>query len=283
MHSFLGLDLAWYGSGKTSALAVLQGDSDRVELLRVFETLGSDEEILDAIASSMLPDAALGIDAPLVISNATGQRACETEIGRRFGHADASAHTSNLARFPNARSVSLANRLVAAGWRHQVNPASDQRCRGRCLFEVYPHPAHVVLFDLHRIIKYKKGSVALRRVGLTELRQAIVNEFGSAVPTLVTGAVLQQVVDRQLESLRGGALKAYEDTLDALLCAFIAAHYWAWGAERNEMIGTMAGGYIVTPSRTVGGHPWSFARPTRSGSARAAGIANATAVGGTAI
>jgi hypothetical protein len=69
--------------------------------------------------------------------------------------------------------------------------------------------------------------------------------------------------DRQLEALRGGALKTYEDTLDALLCAFIAAHYWAWGAERNEMIGTMAEGYIETPSRTVGGLPWSF-EPTQT-------------------
>jgi predicted RNase H-like nuclease len=260
MHSFLGLDLAWYGRGKTSALAVLLGDRERVELVQVFETLGSDEEILKAIASSTLPDSALAIDAPLVISNATGQRACETEIGRRFGHADASAHTSNLARFPNARSVSIANRLVAAGWRHQVNPASDRRCRGRCLFEVYPHPVHVVLFDLHRIMKYKKGNMALRRAGLTTFRQAIMKHLGAAAPTLMAGALLHQVVDGQLEALRGGALKTYEDTLDALLCAFIAAHYWAWGAERNEMIGTMAEGYIVTPSRTVGGLPWSFER-----------------------
>ena len=89
-------------------------------------------------------------------------------------------------------------------------------------------------------------------------------------------------LDRPVHVLRGGTLKAYEDALDALLCAFIAAHYWCWGAERNEMIGTMSGGYIVTPSKTFFGLPWSFDRPTREGTRPAAGLANTVSAGGTA-
>jgi predicted RNase H-like nuclease len=262
MHRFLGLDLAWHDSGKTSALAVLEGNRTRVELVRVFEALQSDDDIVDAIAASAHVDATLAIDGPLIICNAIGQRECETAIGRRFGHADASAHTTNLTRFPNARSISITNRLSAAGWGHFVDPGSERERSGQWMFEVYPHPAHVVLFDLQRIIKYKKGTVARRRAGLIELRNAIVNHLGGAEPSLVTNALLRELVDRQLGAVRGGALKIYEDTLDALLCAFVGAHYWAWGAERNEMIGTMAGGYIVTPSRTVGGYEWSFRRPT---------------------
>ena len=88
----------------------------------------------------------------------------------------------------------------------------------------------------------------------------MLNHLGGAAPGLVTNPALRELVGRPLESMRGKALKTYEDTLDALLCAFLAAHYWTWGAERNEMIGTMAGGYIVTPSRTVGGRHWSFGR-----------------------
>lgn len=266
MQTYLGLDLAWYGSGKTSAVAVLTGDACRVELVRVFEDLEGDDEILSAVEANASSDAALAIDAPLVINNATGQRLCETEIGRRFGHADASAYTSNLVRFPDARSVGLAKRLMDAGWHHDINPASDQRRHGRWFFEVYPHPAHVVLFDLPRILKYKKGPVDLRRAGLTALREAITHHLGAAAPALVQSPVLQELLSRQLDALRGAALKAYEDSLDALLCAFIAAHYWAWGAERNDMIGTMDGGYIVTPNRTVRGLLWSFerARPSNS-------------------
>ena len=100
-------------------------------------------------------------------------------------------------------------------------------------------------------------------------RSVAVLGTGSYVPRrVVTNAALRELVDRPLESVRGEALKTYEDTLDALLCAFLAAHYWTWGAERNEMIGTMAGGYIVTPSRTVKGRLWSFDRATVVADAR---------------
>jgi hypothetical protein len=50
---------------------------------------------------------------------------------------------------------------------------------------------------------------------------SIVNHLGAAAPTLVIDAALRQLVDRPLEEVRGGELKTYEDTLDALLCAFI--------------------------------------------------------------
>src|SRR5262249_11305937 len=153
MHRFLGLDLAWNDSGKSSALAILEGDRTQAKLVRVFESLRSEDDIVDAIAQSSNVDSVLAIDAPSIICNAIGQRACETTIGRRFGHADASAHTTNRTRFPNARSVSIASRLGAAGWRHFVDPASDRERSGRWVFEVYPHPVHVVLFNLQRIIK----------------------------------------------------------------------------------------------------------------------------------
>jgi predicted RNase H-like nuclease len=32
-------------------------------------------------------------------------------------------------------------------------------------------------------------------------------------------------------------LKALEDQLDALLCAYIGAHWWYWGIERNLVLG----------------------------------------------
>lgn len=258
-QTFLGLDLAWYGDAKTSAFAVLEGDSDGVRLNQVLEELRGDQEIVDAIATTASTNTVLAIDAPLVIQNVNGQRPCETEIGRRFGRADASAHTSNLTRFPKARGVALAERLMTAGWQHDVNPAIDRQRLGRWLFEVYPHPAHVVLFDRARIIKYKKGPLAARRRGLTELRETIASELGAAMPTLLAGATLKGLLEKSLDRLSGPKLKGYEDALDSLLCGFIAAHYWTWGVDRNEMIGSMDQGYIVTPSRTAKGAAWSFA------------------------
>lgn len=261
MQTFLGLDLAWHGRGKNSALAVLIGDDERVALSNTFD-LTSDDEIFESIQTRSSPDSVLAIDAPLVIKNETGQRECEREIGQLFGHADASAHTANMARCPDARSLRLVSRLEAAGWRHDVDPVRDRRSRGRCLFEVYPHPAHVVLFDRQRIIKYKKGVVAARRAGLEDLRTGIVQHLCCATPALLMSDALQALVAKPLIELGGLALKKYEDSLDALLCAYIAAHYWTWGEERNEMIGTMDAGYIVTPRRTAAGEDWSH--PARS-------------------
>jgi predicted RNase H-like nuclease len=42
-------------------------------------------------------------------------------------------------------------------------------------------------------------------------------------------------------------LKALEDKLDALLCAYIGAHWWYWGIERNLVLGDRTTGYIVIP------------------------------------
>jgi predicted RNase H-like nuclease len=44
-------------------------------------------------------------------------------------------------------------------------------------------------------------------------------------------------------------LKAVEDKLDALLAAYIAAHWWYWGRQRNEVLGNSRLGYIIVPHR----------------------------------
>ena len=46
----------------------------------------------------------------------------------------------------------------------------------------------------------------------------------------------------------GAALKAVEDQLDSLICAYVAAHWWYWGIERNWVLGDAATGYIVVPA-----------------------------------
>jgi hypothetical protein len=46
-----------------------------------------------------------------------------------------------------------------------------------------------------------------------------------------------------------GNLKPVEDQIDAVLCAFIAAHWWFWATERNRLYGTSGAGYIVVPER----------------------------------
>ena len=42
-------------------------------------------------------------------------------------------------------------------------------------------------------------------------------------------------------------LKRYEDRLDALTCAYVAAYYLRWGAERVQVLGDTMTGHIVVP------------------------------------
>jgi len=117
---------------------------------------------------------------------------------------------------------------------------------GKWAFQVYPHPAMIRLFGLDRIIRYKKGRVAEKRVGLMVLRQHL-RKLANGSRGLVASPKLIEVLERDMTILRGKALKRHEDTLDAIFCAYLAWHCWRWGAERNEMFGTFADGYIVVP------------------------------------
>ncbi|MDJ0746725.1 MAG: hypothetical protein QNJ32_25665 [Xenococcaceae cyanobacterium MO_167.B27] len=42
-------------------------------------------------------------------------------------------------------------------------------------------------------------------------------------------------------------LKAVEDKLDSLICAYVAAYWWYWGEARNLVLGNENTGYIIVP------------------------------------
>ncbi|MEO1447839.1 MAG: DUF429 domain-containing protein, partial [Cyanobacteria bacterium J06635_11] len=107
--------------------------------------------------------------------------------------------------------------------------------------EVFPHPATIQLFNLPQILKYKKGRLASRAKALEELRSHILQQLPQHTPPLI------------IETLpniptAGKALKAVEDQLDSIICAYVAAHWWYWGGSQNWVIGDRASGYIVVPS-----------------------------------
>src|SRR5207245_854765 len=65
----------------------------------------------------------------------------------------------------------------------------------------------------------------------------------------------------------GAAMKDVEDQMDAVLCAYIGAHWWYWGAARNLVCGCQAEGYIVVPAPAAwgGGGPGSWLAGWRGG------------------
>lgn len=113
----------------------------------------------------------------------------------------------------------------------------------------------MVLFERTQIIKYKKGRVAARRAGLHELTHEIRTRLLAPGGAFSSSAALDAHLSCELGGLRGGALKCHEDSLDAIVCSFIAWHLWRWGWDRSEYFGDMAGGYIVVPTSPLS-RPW---------------------------
>jgi pyridoxamine 5'-phosphate oxidase len=157
-----------------------------------------------------------------------------------YGKYHAGAYPASRARSFWRRTTGLSSSLGKLGFGH-----GDQwvpKRSGRFQIEVHPHAASVQLFLLDRIVKYKKGKLADRAVELKRLRGLILERLPLLVPRL-------ELTELPGIPAAGRELKAVEDQLDALLAAYIVAHWWYWGRERNEVLGNSRLGYIIVPHR----------------------------------
>lgn len=234
MTRFLGVDLGWYG--KPSGLASLELDGSGLRLRNVTR-LESVDEILGWIQSEAGSGSAVAaVDAPLVIRNQTGIRPAERELNLDFRRFHAGCHAANLGR-PFAQNViSFSRRLEALGFGHGASIAPRQP--GRYQIEVHPHAATVTLFQLDRIVKYKRGLREARARELRRLRRLAIARL----------PVLDPPLSLRLPPVpRTGNTKPTEDMIDAVLCAYIGAHWWIWATTRNRLYGNEETGYIVVP------------------------------------
>lgn len=246
---FVGVDLAWSDHNPTG-IAVLDGD-ERGAALVCPPTTERGVAAVAAAVGAACPEgpAFVAVDAPLWVPNIRGRRAAEAELGRDFARYFAGAHPSNRTLRPDVAGERLAALLAARyGFRADPDPAADARAARRLVFEAYPHPAQVVLFELPRRIAYKRGTPAERRAGLQQLRGNVRARLVGAAPPLLPSAALAAFLDDDLEPLRGRAHKDYEDRLDALVCAYVAFYYWYWGGARCTLYGSLDGGHIITPA-----------------------------------
>lgn len=243
--------MAWNVDVKHSGIAVLAGNERRVRLIAVSKDATSLASVVDFIHRHSIGTTVVAVDASLVVVNKTGQRRCENAIGKAFGRYGASCHSTNLRMRFATTGMNVVKALSSINGRpfvHDFDIHRAKRRRGRWVFEVYPHPAMIQLFRLNWIIRYKKGLVADRCHGLRIFRRHL-STLASGATGLVQSPSLRKVLEQDLEILRGEQRKRYEDTLDAIFCAYLAWYCWRWGAERNDIFGTLEQGYIVVPKR----------------------------------
>jgi predicted RNase H-like nuclease len=210
-------------------------------------TAGTIEEIAGWIRP-LAGDWWIAIDAPLIVNNRSGRRTSDAAISRLYQRFDAGAHPTNLTILRDrVRGGELVQALSTDGV-GIVDALPRAGARGRWAFEAYPHAGMVELFGLDRIVKYKRGRVDQRRAGQDELASLLRRRLPQLDPPLRLNADLSRLLRKPSAGLRGRALKAREDELDAVFCAYLAAHLWAWGRSRQRLLGDPSDGVVVLPA-----------------------------------
>jgi bacterioferritin len=246
MAIFLGLDLAWSPANPSGA-AALDADGRLIGAPRA--DLGSDAEILAWIREHEAANVALALDMPTIVPNATGRRPCEAALARDFRAAHAGPHPANRSNplfADGGRAARLVRALELDGFRERLDTRA--RTDGKIVFECFPHPTLVRLFELPRIFKYKKKQGRPWETVLFEWARyrMTLERLRDAFPPLVLdpGVV-------PFEAERRG-YKRFDDMLDAITCAYVASYVWNWGIDSNEVqiYGDLETGYVLVPNRS---------------------------------
>jgi len=237
---FVGVDLAW-GVRNPTGVAVVDS---RGRLVRA-GVVRDDADVLAALQPYVQGDCLVAFDAPLVVTNRTGQRPAEAAFNHDFRRFEAGAHPANTGKPEFAdgpRGARLAQTLGL-----DMDPRSSAARRA---IEVYPHPATVALFRLPRTLKYKakpgRGLDQLKSE-LLLLMDGVEGLAHASVPLQVAGPDWAELRRQVVTAQRKSDLRRAEDPVDAVVCAYVALY-----AERCPaavtIYGDFATGYIVTPS-----------------------------------
>lgn len=241
---FVGVDLAW---GDRNPTGVAVADADGV--LCHVGVASTDADIIDQLHPYVSGDCVVAFDAPLVVINPSGTRACETELNRDFRRFQAGAHPANTG-LPWFSDGGRGARLCGA-LELDLDPRSPSPRKG---IEVYPHAAAVALFGLTRTLKYKQK--AGRQ--LPELRSEFLRLIGfieglcAASPSLAVAdhPGWNELKAAAVAANRKSHLRRAEDPVDAVLCAYIARFATERPGE-TTIYGDPAHGCIVTPRNPV--------------------------------
>ncbi|CDZ39023.1 Hypothetical protein NGAL_HAMBI1146_31870 [Neorhizobium galegae bv. officinalis] len=240
MKVVLGIDAAWTemqpsglalivddGGGwrlveaAASYAAFLEASDPAVPVLRHRGSVPDAGAIIKAAsAKSGAPVDLVAIDMPLSTAPIVGRRASDNMISVAYGARHASTHTPSVAR-AGRLSDELRIGFDAVGY-----PLALSAFGGQALIEVYPHPALIELMSAERRLPYKQSKVrkywpalvpGMRRRRLLEVWAEIIQHLEGEVQG-VTAALSLPSFDA-----RGYQMKAFEDALDAVVCAWVGA------------------------------------------------------------
>jgi predicted RNase H-like nuclease len=167
----------------------------------------------------------VAVDMPPAPVQITGRRFADNLVSQAFERAECGTHSPSRER-PGWGSVALRDRVAEAGF--PLATAATARGTARPLIEVYPGPAIVRLLRCRAQVRYKLArarqyrphmSPARRRAGLVRGWRRIADGQGTAV------AGVERIITPLPTNTTRAAMNGYEDTLDALVCAWVGTRY----------------------------------------------------------
>jgi predicted RNase H-like nuclease len=268
---FVGVDLAWAeGSERRPANETGLCEIDATgRILRAGWARG-----IDAVAAWVLDaddgaGAAIAVDAPLVVPNATGMRESEKLVGRAYGRWKVSANASNQA-LGWLGGLTLRDRLEAAGFVVSSTPP-ERASEARVMFECYPYTTLVGVeelgYDVERP-RYKRldrslaptEARAARAVATDELVRRLSGLESADPPLLFDSHPLTRQLLETPAPLAGPAHKHREDLVDAVICAWTASFWWRHGLARVQVLGEVP---LEGEPQDPAGRPATIVAPAR--------------------
>jgi predicted RNase H-like nuclease len=164
------------------------------------------------------PVSLVAIDMPLGMTPIVGRRTCDDLISKTYGARKCGTHTPSVSR-PGRISDDLRARFDAAGY-----PLLTRGIASPGVIEVYPHPALVELANAAERLPYKASKVAKYWPSATPVqrRALLYGEWARIVQLLenkIAGVAPALAIPTESASRRD--LKAFEDKLDAVICACV--------------------------------------------------------------
>ena len=241
-RSVLGIDAAW-STNHRSGVALAVEDETGWRLVAAdscyadFLARSSGPSIKSPAAGDLTPaparlistcvhlcgdaPAIVAVDMPLSREKIDGRRVSDTEVSRAFGAKQCATHSPSAKR-PGSVSDKLRADFEAAGyhlWTIKRGPLPG-------LIEVYPHPALLAFFTNEpKRLEYKVAKTLTYWPDATadERRQRLLKVWARIVAALESEiAGVAAAIPLPADSTVGRALKAYEDRLDAIVCAWCA-------------------------------------------------------------
>ena len=246
MRAVMGIDAAWTLTNPSGvALAVENRNSWRViaaatsyqrfhaladgGLVAEERPTGSSPEACALLASASVlcghPVDLVAIDMPLARSPIVGRRNSDNAVSKAYGGRNCGTHSPNADR-PGRISDDLRESFDLLGYPLRTDyPLRTHVVPPFGVIEVYPHPALVELAGASERLPYKYSNRGKYWpfVDQSERRTLLYRQWNEIVAKLENEiAGVAAALPRLELDASGWKMKAYEDALDAIICAWVA-------------------------------------------------------------